>query len=130
MADRDDEIEVPNEVELLDHKLIEAQTFDLYQHLQGYCCLWETSKSSNVKYKNRQLKEKALEYLSLKFNFTPNLFKTASAYPENSVGARGENGKGRPAEEMEDEKGEQLLFCLQTIDQSQAQDCCNDPQIA
>jgi len=58
MADRDDEIEVANEVELLDLKLIEAQTFDLYQHLQGYGCLWETSKTSTVKYKNRQLKEK------------------------------------------------------------------------
>jgi len=30
---------------------------------------------------------------------------------------------------MEDEEDEQLPFCLQAIDQSQAQGCFNDPQI-
>lgn len=72
MADRGEEIEVVNEVEFLDQKLSEAQKFDLYRDLQGYRCLWETS---NVDYKNRELKEKALEDLSQKFNLTQSFLK-------------------------------------------------------
>ena len=72
MADGGEEIEVVNEVEFLDQKLSEAQKFDLYRDLQGYRCLWETS---NVDYKNRELKEKALEDLSQKFNLTQSFLK-------------------------------------------------------
>ena len=67
MADGEDELEAVE----VDQKLSESQKFALYEELEGYRSLWDTSYvPSKNKRQNKQQKEKCLGELSQKFNLS------------------------------------------------------------
>ena len=73
MADGEDKLQIV-EAEILDQKL--SEKFVLYQALQNYPCLWDSSHSAfKSKQDFKQQKTKALEALLQKFNLTQSYLK-------------------------------------------------------